>query len=170
MAVMIGVAAPGTFVVGRVIDALPRRSTLLIPSLIGLVAGFAILAVANTLPVMLLGAAATGLSYNSVTLPMMALLGDAAGERQQGPAVAVFQWCGDVGGTIGPMLGIEIAAHLGLTELYLFLGAVTALSIVIALWLRGYEQKLGTGDRERSRQKMDPTKVNGDTAGDTRRR
>ena len=83
------------------------RSTPLVPSLIGLAAGFAVIAMAHTLPIVLLGAAITGLSYNSVTLPMMALLGDAVDERQHGPAVAIFQWCGDVGGTIGPMLGIE---------------------------------------------------------------
>ncbi len=141
MAVMVGVAAVSAFAVGRIIDALPLRSTPLVPSLVGLAAGFAILALANTLPIVLIGAAITGLSYNSVTLPMMALLGDATGERQYGPAVAVFQWCGDVGGTIGPMAGIEIATRLGLTFLYLSLAAVSALAIVVAVWLRRYERR-----------------------------
>ena len=85
MAVVIAVAAFSAFTVGRVIDALPLRSTPLVPSLAGLVAGFAILAVANNLPVMLIGAMVTGLSYNSVTLPMMALLGDATGNASTAP-------------------------------------------------------------------------------------
>ena len=141
MAIMVSMAAASAFAVGRAIDAFPLRSTPLVPSLIGLAAGFAVIAMAHTLPLVLLGAAITGLSYNSVTLPMMALLGDAVDERQQGPAVAIFQWCGDVGGTIGPMLGIELATRAGLTALYWLMAAVSALAIVVAVWLRRYERR-----------------------------
>ena len=106
MAVMIGGAAICAFAVGRLVDRLPLRSTPLFPSLVGLAVGFALLAVAQNLPTLFLGVIVTSLSYNSITVPMMALLGDATSARQHGPAAAVFQWCGDVGSIIGPMLGI----------------------------------------------------------------
>ncbi|MGE0583851.1 MAG: MFS transporter [Flavobacteriaceae bacterium] len=141
MAVMMGVAALSAIVMGRAIDAIRYRSTPLIPSLLGLALGFVILGIAQTLPMMLLGAVVTGLSYNSVTMPMMALLGDAAGERQHGPAAATFQLFGDIGGTIGPILGIEMAIRVGLEPLYLSLSVLIALAVFVALWLRGYEKR-----------------------------
>ena len=81
------------------------------PSLAVLAAGFATIAVAQTLWPLLLGAVLVGLSYNGVTLPMLTLLGDAVSERQHGPAVGVYQFFGDIGGTIGPIAGIEVATQ-----------------------------------------------------------
>lgn len=141
MAVMMGVAALSAIMMGRAVDAIRLRSTPLIPSLLGLALGFVILGLAQTLPVMLLGAVVTGLSYNSVTMPMMALLGDAAGERQHGPAAATFQLFGDIGGTIGPILGIEMATRVGLEPLYLMLAAFIASAVLVAVWLRAYEKR-----------------------------
>jgi len=142
MAVLIGCSALVAFGIGRAIDAVPLRSLLLFPSLAGLVAGFAILAAAQTLWPMLLAAALVGLSCNGVTLPMMALLGDAVNERQYGSAVAIYQFFGDIGGTIGPIAGIEAGLKVGLATLYLATAAVPALAILIAVWLYSHERRV----------------------------
>ncbi len=142
MAVLIGCSALVAFGLGRAIDALPLRSTLLFPSLAGLAAGFAVLALAQALWALLLGAVLVGLSYNGVTLPMMALLGDAVSNRQHGPAVGVYQFFGDVGGTIGPVVGIEAGTNIGLAPLYLAIAVLPALAILFAVWLRSHERQL----------------------------
>ncbi len=142
MAVIIGCSAVVAFVIGRAIDKAPLRSTLLVPSLAVLAAGFAIIAVAQTLWPLLAGAVLVGLSYNGVTLPMLTLLGDAVSERQHGPAVGVYQFFGDIGGTIGPIAGIEIGTNIGLTPLYLALAAASAIAIPAAVWVLGQERRL----------------------------
>lgn len=139
MAVMIAASALSATAAGRLIDRMPLRATPLIPSLIGLALGFVLIALSQGLPLLLLASAIIGVFSNSITVPMLALLGDAAGERQHGPAAAIFQWSGDVGGTIGPMAGIELALHLGFGPLYLGLAALSLLVVFAALWLRRYE-------------------------------
>ena len=146
MAVVIGCSALVAFGIGRAIDAEPLRSTLVVQSLAGLAAGFAVLALAQTLWVMLLGGGLVGVSYNGVTLPMMALLGDAVSEHQHGPAVGIYQFFGDAGGTIGPIAGIEVGMHVGLVPLYAAVAALPALAIVVAVWLRRHERRLHTAN------------------------
>lgn len=142
MAVIVGCSALVAIGIGRMIDRVPLRSTLVFPALVGLAAGFAVLAVAQSVGPMLAGAVLVGLSYNAVTLPMMALLGDAAGERQHGPAVGIYQLFGDIGGTIGPIAGIEAATRIGLEPLYFLLAAVPALALLAAAWVHRRERRL----------------------------
>lgn len=141
MAVLIGSSALVSLGVGRLIDKVPVRSILIVPALLGLAAGFAVLAVADSLFVLLVGTILVGLSYNAVTLPMMALLGDSVPDRDYGPAVGVYQFFGDVGGTIGPILGIMMAQAIGLTPLYLGIALIPALSVLAAFWLAGEERR-----------------------------
>lgn len=142
MAVLIGCSALMAFAIGRAIDAVPRRSLLLFPSLAGLAGGFAVLAVSQTLWPILIGVALVGLSCNGITLPMMALLGDAVNEHQHGPAIGVYQFFGDIGGTIGPIAGIELGLKFGLLQLYLVMATLPALAILIAVWLYGRERRV----------------------------
>lgn len=142
MAVVMGCAALMAFVLGRAIDVVKSRSAFLIPSLIGLASGFAVLALARTIDMTLLGAVLIGLSYNGVTLPTLALLGDAVSLQEHGPAVGVYQIFGDVGGIIGPIVGLELGMHIGLQPLYLLMAALPAMSVVVAWRLQRYERAL----------------------------
>lgn len=143
MAVLIGCSALVAYYIGRAIDAAPLRATLVVPSLAVLAAGFATIGIAqSSLWLLLFGTVLVGVSYNGVTLPMMTLLGDATSADQHGPAVGVYQFFGDIGGTIGPIAGIEIGMHIGIEPLYLAGAALIALAMPIALWVRGRERRL----------------------------
>ncbi len=142
MAVLIGCSAVVAFYIGRAIDRLVLRATLVAPSLAVLAVGFALVGTAPSLLLLILGTILIGVTYNGVTLPMMALLGDATDVRQHGPAVGIYQFFGDVGGTIGPIAGIEIGVRVGLAPLYLGIAALSLLAIPMALWLRHHERRL----------------------------
>jgi len=142
MAVLMGCSALAAYGLGRALDTAGLRSNLLFPALAGLAAGFAVLALGHTLGLTLLGAVLVGLSYNGVTVPMLALLGDAVGDHHHGPAVGVNQIFGDIGGSLGPIVGLEAAVNVGLTPLYLGLALLAALGLPAAVWLRGRERGL----------------------------
>lgn len=146
MAVLIGCSALVGLGIGRVSDRLRLRASLLAPALMGMAAGFALLGMAHSLALVLLGAVCLGLSYNGVTLPMLALLGDAVDERQHGPAAALYQFFGDIGGTIGPMLGIAVATQIGVMPLYLGLAVLPLLGLPVALRLRVREGRMRGGE------------------------
>lgn len=143
MAVIIGASALVAVYIGRAIDQTNLRASLVIPALAVFAAGFVVLALTHSsLLLLLFGAVLVGLSYNGITLPMMALLGDATSPRQHGPAIGIYQFFGDIGGTIGPMAGIEVGMHVGITPLYLGIAAIVFLALPFAFWLRRYEQRM----------------------------
>ncbi len=145
MAVMMASSSVMAFVTGRLIDKVGRRSTLVIPALTVLAAGYAVLAFASNLGLALLGVILVGISYNGVNLPMLALLGDVT-KRHYGRAVGIYQVFGDIGGSLGPIIGLEAGINLGLTSLYLAIAALTASTITVAVWLRRRENALAMGE------------------------
>jgi len=145
MAVLIGCSALMAVGIGHAIDKVSLRATLTVPALCVFAAGFVTLALAQSVGSVVLAAVLVGLSYNGVTLPMMALLGDATDEAQYGLAVGIYQLFGDIGGTVGPIAGIEIGVNLGLAPLYLAVAVLIALTIPLALWLRGHERRAVSG-------------------------
>lgn len=141
MAVMMACASLMALALGRGIDRLPLRSILVLPSLIVLAIGFVVLAYTDTLLMAFLGAILVGGAYNGVTLPMLALLGDVTRSAEYGRAVGVYQVFGDVGGTLGPIVGLEAGTRLGLLPTYLGLAALFALACVVAVWVYRDERR-----------------------------
>lgn len=144
MAVMIAASAAVASLSGRVIDANRWRSTLVFPALVVLAAGFVVLGLAPNLWGMLAGVILVGLSFNAVSLPMMALMGDNLSREQQGPATGALQLFGDIGGTIGPMAGVEIALHLGLGPLYIGMGVLVAVALIPMVVVHMMERRSGS--------------------------
>ena len=141
MAIMVGMAAASAFAMGRAIDAAA--------SAVDAAGSFADRTCRRFCRHRdgphAAGGAAGGGHYGPVLQQRDAADDGPAGRcRQRTPAGSGgrdLQWCGDVGGTIGPMLGIEMATRLGLTALYWLMAAVSALAIVVAIWLRRYERR-----------------------------
>ena len=122
MAIMISCAACSSFAAGRILDRLPRRSQLLFPALGGLTAGFVILSQASSVAGVIAASILIGLTYNSLTIPTMAFIGDRVHSSEQSHTIGVYQFFGDLGGTLGPVLGIQAVAFMGADTLYLVSG------------------------------------------------
>ncbi len=84
MAVMMAFSSIFAFFFGRLLDRINRRTVLLIPSLAGLVAGFILLGTAANLFMTLVGVALTGIAFNGINLPLLALLGDITSPERYG--------------------------------------------------------------------------------------
>lgn len=140
MAAMMGAASVMAVSVGRRVDRLALRSSLLVPALAGLVGGFMLLGIAHSLTLTFTGALLVGASVNGITLPMLALLGDITPKDQYGRAVGVYQFFGDVGGSLGPVVGLEAVLHMGLTASYVGMGVLLTASVPAAVWARRRER------------------------------
>lgn len=153
MAVLMACSSVMAFVIGGVLDRLALRSGLVVPALAGLAAGFTVLAFADSLWLILAGAVLVGLSYNGITLPMLALLGDAT-TRNHGRAVGLYQVFGDIGGSLGPIIGLQAALDIGLLPLYLAMAVLPLAAEAAAFWLLRSERALcRDGGRSGSRRR-----------------
>ncbi len=139
MAVMMACASVLALLIGRLLDRIPMRTLTLVPCLAGLIAGFILLGVARNLATTLAGVALTGISFNGINLPLLALLGDITRPERYGRAVGLYQIFGDVGGSLGPILGLEAGLHFGLSATYLGLAGLLVLAIPGALWVCRHE-------------------------------
>lgn len=135
MAVLMACSSLMAFTLGRGIDRLPLRSAVVLPSLAVLAAGFVVLALAHTITATLLGTLLVGASFNGITLPMLTLLGDVTQPDQYGRAVGVYQVFGDIGGSLGPIVGLESGVRFGLAPTYLALAALVAVGCLCATWV-----------------------------------
>ncbi len=140
MAALMASSSVMAFGVGRVIDRLRYRSTIVLPALATLACGFVVLAFAHTIVTLLLGTLVVGFAFNGITLPMLALLGDVTRPEQYGRAVGVYQVFGDVGGSIGPVAGLQAGVGLGLTPTYIALAVLIGAGAVLAVWVRRAER------------------------------
>ncbi|WP_156781986.1 MFS transporter [Acidihalobacter aeolianus] len=139
MAVMMGSASVAGLALGRLIDRLHLRSSVLLPSLFGLAMGFAVLALAQRSESVLVGVLLIGLSFNGVTLPLLALLGDVTPPSAYGRAMGVYQIFGDIGGSLGPMVGLDLCLRFGAEPVYAGLSLLVVGSLAAALWVRRRE-------------------------------
>ena len=144
MAVLMACSTIMAFVLGRSIDRMRRRAVLVLPSLVALAAGFAVLAFAQTLGWILVGTILVGGSFNGVTLPMLALLGDVTQQQNYGRAVGIYQVFGDIGGSLGPVAGLEAGVRFGLQPTYLGISGLIVLSWAVAFVVSHAERKRKT--------------------------
>jgi MFS family permease len=113
---------------------------LLLPTVILLAAGFALIGIAASLWLVFLGLLLVGLGTGAVTIPLLALMGDAVPSARRGRATAIYQIFGDAGGSAGPIIGLTSAVHFGFVPVYLAMGALFVLSVPLAIYLRRKEK------------------------------
>jgi MFS family permease len=135
MAVMMACASVLALFIGHLLDRIAMRTIPLLPCLMGLSTGFILLGVSRSLTTTLAGVALTGISFNGITLPLLTLLGDITRPERYGRAVGTYQIFGDIGGSLGPILGLEASLHFGLRTTYLGVAALLILSIPAAWWV-----------------------------------
>ncbi len=124
MAVMVSCAALSSFFAGQILDRLPSRSQLMFPALTVMLLGFIFLSQASSIALVLTAAVLIGLTYNNLTIPLTAFIGDRVKSSDQSRVIGLLQLFGDFGGMIGPILGITTASRIGVGNLYLFIAFI----------------------------------------------
>lgn len=145
MAVMMGSASVAGLILGRLVDRFHLRTSLVFPALIGLAGGFALLVFAHRLDILLVGVLVIGATFNGVTLPLLALLGDVTPPGAYGRAMGIYQIFGDIGGSLGPIVGLDLSLRFGTGVVYGALSLLILMTLVGALWARRRERLWRTG-------------------------
>lgn len=127
---------PGTatLAVARLSDRLANRATLLVPSLGLFAAGFLVLAFVPTLAGAVVGGVLVGVGNGGTSPTLLAYLGDISLETDIGKLGGVYNTFGDLGGTVGPVVALSVAARAGFTVEYAACVAVVGLAGVL-VWV-----------------------------------
>jgi len=148
MGVLMLLYAGTSVTVGRHIDALGRRTAVLLPTLTALVAGFTVLAFAHSLAILIIALVIIGAGTGGMTIPLLTLLGDLVPAERRGRATGLYQVAADTGGSAGPIVGLVLATSFGFVETYIGLAAVFLLTVPVALSLVRAERRRATaGER-----------------------
>lgn len=129
MALLMVFRALAAVFAGHRIDRQSRRTGLLLPGLLLAAAGFVVLAVAQQAWSVALALAAVGAGTGALTIPLLTLLGETAGAHVQGRAMGLYQVYGDIGGSAGPILGLQLGAWCGFAPVYLGMAAALLLAL-----------------------------------------
>ncbi len=139
MALLMLFRAVASLGAGAFLDRHSGRTSLLIPGAVVTALGFAGLAVAGATWSLGLSLAALGVGGGMLNIPLLTLLSDTATRETQGRAMGLYQVYGDVGGSLGPIVGLEVGTRLGYSPLYLGIAVAMVAVIVPLYWLVRHE-------------------------------
>ena len=95
---------------GRWGDRYRVHAPVALGGLIVLVPSLALIALVPTASGLLAGLALMGLGSGALSPSLLALVGNIVPQDRRGVAVGVLQLCGDIGGTLGPLVGTVLLA------------------------------------------------------------
>jgi MFS family permease len=144
MALLMVFRAVAALGAGAFLDRRGRRTALLLPGAALTALGFAGLAVAGNAVGMALAVAAVGLGGGALNIPLLTLLGDAATPRTHGRAMGLYQVYGDIGGSIGPIVGLQLGALAGYAPIYVGVACAMVVMAVPLYWLVRHERHMAT--------------------------
>ncbi len=142
MAVMLGTSAIVSWIAGRSIDRRGHKSAILLPSAICLACGFAVLAFAPTLLPAAAALGIIGIGLGGISVPLIVIMGELIRPECYGRAVGIYQVAGDIGGSLGPITGLEAIARFGPREPLTVLAALLLGTVPLALILSRLERRL----------------------------
>ncbi len=137
---MISSAISGLFV-GRVIDKIAIRSSVTLPSAFIIVLGFIILSLSHSsyqviVALLLLG---SGIGVNNITL--LSVMGDLTPPEIRGRSVSVYQFMGDMGGTLGPIFGVQMGMIYGFRVTYLISAVMFLMFVPLIIQIKRQERE-----------------------------
>jgi len=139
MGIMVVVSALVMPVAGRIGDRYRVHPSILLGALAALGPSLAVVALAPTPAGLVTGLSLLGLSAGALSPSMLALLGDVVPQERRGMGVGALQLCGDLGGTLGPLVGTALFAQ-SFRAAYLASAVLVAcfvpLGILLARWAR----------------------------------
>ena len=93
---------------GRAGDRLGLHAPIALAGLVALVPSLLLVALAPTPAILLAGLALMGLGSGALSPSLLALVGDITPRERRGTAVGLLQLSGDLGGTLGPLVGTAL--------------------------------------------------------------
>ena len=141
MAMMIGASALVAWIVGRGIDRSRQKAMPLIAGVLLLIGGFVLLAVAQSTALAAAAMTLLGVGLGGINVPLLVIMGDWVAPSIYGRAVGIYQFMGDVGGSLGPIAGIWVMHRYGGADALLALAGfmLLALPLAWAVWWREHQ-------------------------------
>jgi MFS family permease len=138
MAMMIGASALVAWFIGKGIDRRPARAVYLLAGVLLLILGFVLLAAAHSTALAAAALTLVGMGLGGINVPLLVIMGDWVAPSAYGRAVGVYQFMGDVGGSLGPIAGIWAMHRYGDTATMLALAGFMLLALPLAgsVWWR----------------------------------
>jgi len=138
MAMMIGSSALASWLIGRHIDRGRRKSVSLLAGVVLLLLGFILLAVSWRVSGAAAALALIGIGMGGINVPLLLIIGELAPAGSHGRAIGIYQVLGDLGGSLGPIAGLEALLRFGGMEMLLGLTVLLALMLPLAgmVWRR----------------------------------
>lgn len=134
--------AGASLATGAWLDRRATRTALLLPAAFVAAAGFLGLDLAQNFLSLALALAAVGLGSGALTIPLLTLLSDSAPKSAQGRAMSLYQVYGDLGGSVGPIVGLQVGAVTGYGPIYLGIAAALVLAAAPLYWVVVKERTL----------------------------
>jgi MFS family permease len=141
MAVMLGTSAIVSWIAGRSMDRRGRRSAVLLPAATCLACGFGVLAFAHTLLPAAVALGIIGIGLGGISVPLIVIMGELIRPEYYGRAVGIYQVAGDIGGSLGPITGLEAIARFGPRDPLAVLAALLLITVPLALLLIRLERR-----------------------------
>lgn len=140
MAAMIGTSAVVSLLIGRRLDGSGQaRAVMLLPASLVMAVGYVLLALATNSALAALALCLVGFGIGGINIPLMVLLGDLTGRERYGRSVGIYQVLGDLGGSLGPIIGLAAIHHYGSRPTLLVIAVALLVMVPLAVGLRRWE-------------------------------
>jgi MFS family permease len=140
---MIVVDAALTPLAGRIGDRWRAHARVATVAMVFLVAGLAVVGLSHEATGLAAGLALVGAGGAGLGPSLLVLMGNIVPPDRRGTGVGLMQFCGDVGGMLGPLVGTALLA--GATAVpYVGTAALSACFIPLAVWLGRVEKRAAT--------------------------
>jgi MFS family permease len=138
---MIVVDASLTPLAGRIGDRWHAHARVATAAMVFLVAGLAVVGLSHEAAGLAMGLALVGAGGAGLGPSLLVLMGNIVPRDRRGTGVGLMQFCGDVGGMFGPLVGTALLA--GSTAVpYLGTAALAACFVPLAVWLGRVETRV----------------------------
>jgi len=126
---------------GHLGDRLGRHGTLSAAGIAITLPGLLLVGAAHSMLVLTAGAVLLGMGMAAIAPSLLALLGLEVPPERRGRATGLLQVYGDMGGTLGPIVGTALLAK-GSAAPYLLSAGIVLCILPVALWLGRRERQL----------------------------
>jgi MFS family permease len=134
MGVMVVASAVGTLAMTRIATTPPANARIALAALILLAAGLVVVGLAPGVTGISVGLVILGLGSGALGAALLALVGLLVDATQRGAGVGLQQLCGDIGGSLGPIVGTMLFG-VGPAIPYVVCAALAAAFLPVAVWL-----------------------------------